>query len=136
MAAPADELTALDEIGPTTADSVVKFFQSKRNRAVIEKLRTAGVRLRGERRRAAGEALAGATVVITGTLSRPRAEFEAAIRANGGRPSGSVSRATSYVLVGKNPGSKLDRARQLGIPLLTEDEFWAMLSGGEGPRRA
>ncbi len=129
MAASANELEALDEIGPTTADSVVKFLQSERNRTVIEKLRVAGVAMRGRKRKAAGEVLAGKTVVITGTLSRPRAEFEAAIKADGGRPSGSVSSKTSYVLVGENPGSKLDKARRLGIPVLTEDEFWAMLGG-------
>jgi DNA ligase (NAD+) len=136
MAASADELTALDEIGPATADSIVKFFANERNRAVITKLRRAGVTMRGAKRAAAGDALAGKTIVITGTLSRPRAEFEAAIKAAGGRPSGSVSRATSYVLVGADPGSKLDKARELGIPLLTEKEFWAMLSGAQGPRRA
>jgi DNA ligase (NAD+) len=127
MAASADQLEALDEIGPTTADSVLKFLQSERNRAVIAKLRAAGVATRGTKRRPAGEALAGKTIVITGTLSRPRAEFEAAIKANGGRASGSVSAKTSYVLVGESPGSKLAKARQLGIPILTEAEFWAML---------
>jgi DNA ligase (NAD+) len=127
MNASADELEALDEIGPSTAESIVGFFHNKRNRAVIEKLRRAGVTMRGAERKAAGDALAGKTVVITGTLSRPRAEFEAAIKANGGRPGASVSPKTSYVLVGESPGSKLDKARELGIPLLTEAEFWAML---------
>ncbi len=127
MAATIDELEALDEIGPTTADSVVKFLQSKRNRAVIDKLRAAGVTMRAPKRKAAGDALAGKTVVITGTLSRPRAEFEAAIKANGGRASASVSVKTAYVLVGESPGSKLDKAEALGIRVLTEDEFWAML---------
>ncbi len=127
MAASTDELEALDEIGPTTADSVVKFLHSKRNRAVIDKLRAAGVMMRAPKRKAAGDALAGKTVVITGTLSRPRAEFEAVIKANGGRVSGSVSAKTDYVLVGESPGSKRDKANALGIRLLTEDEFWAML---------
>ena len=128
-AASADELQALDEIGPTTADSVVKFFQSKRNRAVIEKLRAGGVAMRAAKRRAAGKALAGKTVVVTGTLSRPRAEFEAAIKANGGRVSGSVSAKTSYVLVGEDPGSKLDKARQLHVQTIDEDAFWRLLGG-------
>ncbi|MBN1918589.1 MAG: NAD-dependent DNA ligase LigA [Verrucomicrobia bacterium] len=129
MAADAETLEALDEIGPATADCIVKFFANERNRVVIEKLRRAGVTLRGEKRVATGDVLAGKTIVITGTLSRPRAEFEAAIKANGGRPSGSVSAKTSYVLAGENPGSKLEKARQLGILVLTEVEFWAMLGG-------
>ena len=127
MAASAEQLETLEEVGPSTAESIVSFFHNERNRAVIDKLRRAGVNMRGKKRAAAGDALAGKTIVITGTLSRPRAEFEAAIKANGGRASGSVSAKTSYVLVGEDPGSKLDKARELGIPLLTEDEFWAML---------
>ncbi len=135
MAASAEALATIEEIGPTTADSVVKFFQGERNRGVIEKLRAAGVTMRSETHAGAGESLAGMTLVITGTLGRPRAEFEAAIKANGGRVSGSVSRKTSYVLVGENPGSKLAKARQFGIPLLTEAEFWAMLGADPHSRR-
>jgi DNA ligase (NAD+) len=127
MAASAEQLETLEEVGPSTAESIVSFFHNERNRAVIDKLRRAGVNMRGKKRAAAGDALAGKTIVITGTLSRPRAEFVAAIKANGGRASGSVSAKTSYVVVGADPGSKLYKARELGIPLLTEDEFWAML---------
>jgi len=141
MKASAEQLETLDEIGPATADSIVEFFANERNRTVIAKLRRSGVAMRGEKRAAAGDALAGKTIVITGTLGRPRAEFEAAIKANGGRPSASVSAKTGYVLVGADAGSKLDKARALGIPLLTEAEFWAMLGGRgwaseqEGKRR-
>lgn len=73
--------------------------------------------------------MAGKRFVVTGTLSRPRREIEDLIRSYGGTVSGSVSRNTDFVLAGENPGSKLDRARELGVPVLTEEDFERMLEG-------
>ena len=132
MAARYDELIAIPEIGPETARSVVEFFQNPRNRAFIEKLLRGGVHVRSVPRREPATAIAtpltGKTVVFTGELSRwTRAEAQAIVERLGGRAAGSVSRRTDFVVVGANPGSKYQRALQLGIRILSEDEFVRMV---------
>jgi DNA ligase (NAD+) len=126
-AATVDELNAVHEIGLTTAESVVDFFGDSEANELLDKLARAGV----EPKRADGERIsdlfAGKTFVFTGALSMPRDAAENLVKQRGGRASSSVSKQTSYVVAGESAGSKLDKARQLGVTLLTEAEFKAML---------
>ena len=129
MAMTEDELTALEGIGPKVASSVVTFFSQPQNRAVIAKLVAAGVNTAEQRRQADGP-LKGKTFVITGTLERySRTQAMEAIEERGGKVTSSVSKKTDYVVVGANPGSKYDKAVQLGIEILTEDALEELLNG-------
>jgi DNA ligase (NAD+) len=122
-----EELTAVPAVGPRIADSLVHFFADRHNREIVRRLKGAGLILSGPHR-AAGGALAGSTFVLTGTLpTLSREEAKRLIESNGGRVSGSVSKQTDYVLVGEEAGSKLVKARALGIRLLTEREFRDLL---------
>ncbi len=125
-----EEIEALPEIGPVIADSVYRYFRDEKNLEILDKLRKAGVNLVQERKAADGP-LRGLTIVVTGTLSDfTRDEAEAAIEERGGRASSSVSKKTSYVVVGENPGSKLAKAEQLGIPVIDETQFKKLLESG------
>ncbi|HLN47357.1 MAG TPA: NAD-dependent DNA ligase LigA, partial [Magnetospirillaceae bacterium] len=117
-----EDLQAVEQIGPAIAQSVVSFFAQEQNRAIIEKLRRAGVNLRGERRaRAASGPLAGKTFVLTGTLaSLSREEASALIAGAGGKVSGAVSKKTDYVVAGEAAGTKLARAESLGVKVIDE----------------
>ncbi|MBU4302588.1 MAG: NAD-dependent DNA ligase LigA [Actinobacteria bacterium] len=128
-AAGEDELLEVDGVGPQIAESVVLFFGQKENMRVIEKMRRAGVRMAAYReRRASGGALEGKTFVLTGTLpGYTREEASEIIEALGGRVTGSVSKKTDYVLVGDDPGSKLEKARGLGVSIVDENEFKRMV---------
>jgi DNA ligase (NAD+) len=132
-----EELSAVPEIGPVIAQSVYDFLHSEFGRRIIEDLRRLGVRMEEKEEKEAEkvpQTLLGKTVVVTGTLKRySREEAEAVIARHGGRPTSSVSSKTSFVVVGENPGSKLDRARQLGIPVLNEEQFEAVLAGKMPP---
>ena len=149
-AGPVDDLTAVPEIGEKIAQSVNAFFTDPDNRALVERLRAAGVRLtdpeaEGAREGGAGDGggeaphgtLQGCTFVLTGTLPDwTREQAEAAIAAAGGRVTGSVSGKTSYVVAGEKPGSKLDKARQLGVPVLDPAGLRTLLAGaGAGGRQ-
>jgi DNA ligase (NAD+) len=124
----AEELMAAPTIGPTIAESIVAFFRQDSNRKVIEKLRQAGVRMREEAARPHELPLAGKEFVVTGKLdSCTRTEAEARIRELGGLVGSSVSKKTDFLVVGGDPGSKLDRARELGTGLLNEKQFLDML---------
>lgn len=131
MEAPEEELATVNEIGPKIAHSVATFFRQPRVRAIIDRLAAAGVRMTADTVAPPGTGpLAGKTVVVTGTLSSfSRAEAEEAIVRAGGRAAGSVSKKTDFVVAGANPGSKLDKARQLGVPVLSEEEFKRLLTG-------
>lgn len=136
MSASQDELAAVEGVGPTIASSVVRFFESEANRAIVERLRLAGVRVRERREvRRLAQSLAGKSVVVTGMLGGfTREEAEAAIVARGGKSPGSVSAKTTAVVVGDSPGaSKLARAEALGIPQLDEAGFRRLLETGEPP---
>jgi DNA ligase (NAD+) len=124
-----EELRAIPTIGPKVAQSIVAFFKQAPNQEVIEKLRRAGVRLeRAERE--AELPLSGQEFVITGKLgSCTRGQAEAKINELGGTVGSSVARKTTYVVVGEDPGSKLDRARELGTKILTEEQFLSLLQG-------
>lgn len=129
-AATYDELTDVPDVGPKVAESVLAFFREPRNREILRRLADAGVNMK-ETEKAAPSAespLAGKTVVLTGTLERfTRKEAEEAVLARGGKVSSSVSRKTDYVVVGKDPGSKYDKARELGVTILDEHEFERLL---------
>jgi DNA ligase (NAD+) len=128
MTASAERLAKIDGIGPVLAESISKFFHSSAGRKVIEDLRSQGVKLEQDRKaksaRTRGADLSGKTFVVTGTLSQySREEIEGLIKELGGKATGSVSKKTDYVVFGENAGSKLDKARELGVPTLTEEEF-------------
>lgn len=129
MAAGEEELMAIPEIGPKVAASVRRFFAEPRNRRVVAGLLAAGVNS-GAAGQGEGEPqpLAGKAFVLTGSLSRyTRGEASLLIERLGGQVRGSVSRKTDYVVAGSDPGGKLDRARELGVPILTEEDFVQLL---------
>jgi DNA ligase (NAD+) len=131
-----EQLQQTNEVGPVLAASLRSWFDEARNRALIEKLGTAGVRLSipDEERAllARPGPLTGRTYVITGTLNAmSREEATSAIERLGGKVAGSVSRKTAGVVVGAEPGSKADKARTLGIPILDEQAFLALIAGAQ-----
>ena len=129
MAADAETLTRMDDVGEIVARSVTGYFADPVTRAETERLLSLGVSPQWERR-ASGGALEGMTVVVTGTLaSFSRAEAEEAIRAAGGKAASSVSKKTALVVAGENAGSKLDKARALGVRVADEAEFRRLLAG-------
>ena len=127
MDASLEELTAVPDIGEITAQSIYEWFRQDQSQHLIRRLREAGLNFESKRV-ITDTRLAGKTVVLTGTLSRfTREEATEKIELLGGKASGSVSRKTSFVVAGENAGSKERKARELGIPVLTEDEFWEMI---------
>ena len=128
MAASEEELTYIHDIGPITAKYIREWFDSSQSRHQIELLRTAGVSFESSEE-VSDSRFAGKTFVLTGTLeSFTRAEAEELIERFGGKASSSVSKKTSYVLVGANPGSKLTKAESLGIEIISEEQFREMTS--------
>ncbi|HNY77767.1 MAG: NAD-dependent DNA ligase LigA [Sedimentisphaerales bacterium] len=124
-----EELEAIDQIGPVMAESIYAYFREPRHRAIIADLVAAGVRPQAEAAKPRTGALAGKTVVVTGSLEHfTRQQAEQAIKDAGGKASGSVSKKTDFVLAGAEPGSKLDKARQLGVTVIGERQFMKMLS--------
>ena len=130
-----EEITAIDGIGTVIAESLQRFFAIEGNRDLIERLRAAGVELSMPERDDIAllpQTLAGLTVVVTGTVEGfSRDDAEEAIAARGGKATGSVSKKTSFVVVGANPGSKATKAETLGVPILDGDGFRRLLA--EGP---
>jgi DNA ligase (NAD+) len=125
LSASKEELASVKGFGPKRAESIYKFFHSPAGEKLVKDLRDAGVKLTEEvRAKVTTGPLAGKTVVVTGTLQNyGRKEIEDVIKLHGGKATSSVSKNTDYVVVGDSPGSKADKARQLGVPVLTEDEF-------------
>ncbi len=128
MNASADRLNKIQGIGPIMAEAIHDYFQDEHNRAIIEELRVLGLKLTQDRRpspaQLGGADLTGKTFVVTGTLAKySREEIESLIRQFGGKATGSVSKNTSYLVAGEKAGSKLDKAKQLGVTVLTEEEF-------------
>jgi DNA ligase (NAD+) len=125
--APEDEIAALHGIGATTAAALHAYRSEPRNRALIDRLKAAGLNTTEPIERAANQDFAGLTFVVTGTLpTLSRAEAKAFIEQRGGRVAGSVSGRTDYMVVGEDPGSKLERARELGVKQLSEAELLAL----------
>jgi len=126
MNATTEELVGVHEIGPKVAESITFYFSVPANRERIEKMQRLGVKPTHVAT-ATGDRLAGKTVVVTGTLSRfSRDEIHKIIEREGGKASGSVSSKTSYLVAGESAGSKLEKAKSLGVEVLTEDEFLAL----------
>ncbi|MDY5973242.1 MAG: helix-hairpin-helix domain-containing protein, partial [Butyricicoccus sp.] len=127
LAAPVEEMTEIRDIGLTTAESIAEWRALDQSRALIEALRAAGVNFTGEKT-ARGDRFAGMTIVATGSLVKfSRKQINDLIESQGGRAAGSVSKKTSLVVAGENAGSKLKKAQELGVPVVTEDEFERML---------
>ena len=125
-----EELSAVEDVGPTIAGNIREFFQNQDNAELLRKLRDRGVRMDVPGPGKHSDNLAGLTIAVTGTMRNfGRREIEELIVANGGKAAGSVSKKTSYLIAGDNAGSKLATAASLGIPVLTEDEFMTMLKG-------
>jgi len=119
-----EELTEVTEVGPKVAEGVAEFFSEPANRTLIKRLREAGVNMKDERPAMKSSKFAGKTFVFTGTLERrSREEAEALVASHGGKAGSSVSKKTDYVIVGADPGSKFDKAKSLGVPILSETEF-------------
>ena len=126
-AATEEELTAVDDVGPITARYLCQWMESPQSRDLLARLKAAGVNM-SCKEEAHDSRFAGMTFVLTGTLEKfTRDEAGEMIEKRGGKASGSVSKKTTYVVAGENAGSKLQKAQELGIPVLTEDEFLELL---------
>lgn len=128
--ATAEQLCAIEDVGPQIAENVVKYFEDIRNIEILDRLRKAGLQLEGEAaEEPTSDKLAGMSIVISGTFSQhSRDEYKAMIEANGGKNSGSVSKKTSFILAGENMGpEKRKKAEDLGIPLKSEEEFLELI---------
>lgn len=124
MAASADDLTAIDDIGPRIADSIVSYFSEEKSKALIEKLQGYGVDMTAEKKELISTSFDGEIVVLTGKLELfTRKEAEQAVEERGGKCTSSVTKKTTLVVVGAEPGSKYEKARQLGTPIISEAEF-------------
>ena len=128
MKASAEELEEVNEVGPRIAESIVEFFDDDHNRKLVGDLRKAGLTFTGQKKEK-GTKLAGKTFVLTGTLARhTRDEAKALIEDAGGRVSGSVSKKTDYIVAGEDAGSKLDRARELKVNVIREEDLERLLN--------
>jgi DNA ligase (NAD+) len=123
-------LERVHEVGPKLAESVYKFFRQPENRALLQRLGAAGLPIKAEPGEAVSgdQVFSGKTFVLTGTLdTMTREEAAALIEARGGRVSSSVSKKTSFLVAGRDAGSKLEKARNLGVEILNEQQLRAML---------
>lgn len=131
VAASEEQLAAVEGVGPTIAAAVTDWFTVDWHRAIVEKWRAAGVRMADERDASIARTLEGLSIVVTGSLAGfSRDDAKEAIIARGGKAAGSVSKKTAYVIAGDAPGSKYDKAIELGVPVLDEDGFRRLLEGG------
>ncbi len=130
-AADEETLQQADEVGPKVAQSIRQFFQEPRNRELVERLRAAGLCFEQAVVKKTGGPLAGLTFVLTGTLpTLTREEAKARIEAAGGKVTGSVSKQTDYVVAGEEAGSKLDKARKLGVRVIDEAGLLELAGSG------
>jgi DNA ligase (NAD+) len=126
-----EQLAAVDGVGPTIAEAVTEWFTVDWHRAIVDKWRSAGVRMEDERDARVERTLEGLSIVVTGSLAGfSRDEAKEAIVARGGKAAGSVSKKTAFVVAGDSPGSKYDKAAELGVPILDEDGFRDLLENG------
>lgn len=129
MNAKSEELVEIHEVGPKLAESITFYFAIPANRERVEKMQRLGV-APTHVPKVTGDRMAGKTVVVTGTLSRfSRDEIHKLIEREGGKPSGSVSAKTSYLVAGENAGSKLEKANALGVEVLSEEQFLSLIGG-------
>lgn len=122
-----EKLLEVDDIGEVIADNIISFFKGKDNLDEIQNLFDVGVTISGKASAQTNKKISGKTFVLTGTLTRPRREIEEMIENLGGKTSSSVSKNTDFVLAGENAGSKLDKARELGVKVINEDEFFDLI---------
>ena len=126
-----EELASVDGVGPVIAQALTEWFTEDWHRDIVDRWAAAGVRMADERDESTPRTLEGLTIVVTGSLEGfSRDEAKEAILIRGGKAAGSVSKNTSYVVAGENAGTKLDKAEQLGVPVLDEDGFRALLANG------
>ena len=131
MQASEEELVSIEDVGEIVAQSITGYFADEENRAVVRRLLSSGVAPAIHEAQDAGTLFAGMTFVLTGTLpTLTRAQAEELIRRNGGKAAGSVSKKTSFVLAGESAGSKLTKAQELGVRILSQEEFLAMIERG------
>jgi DNA ligase (NAD+) len=123
-----EQLVEINGIGGVVARAVVEYFALEDNRDLVERLMRVGLYFESVRTKPSDGPLAGKRMVITGTLSRPRGEYVERLEAAGGTFTSSVSNNTDYVLAGEEAGSKLDRARELGVPVIDEAGFEELVS--------
>jgi DNA ligase (NAD+) len=129
MSANEEELERVEEVGPRISQAILEFFADKENRNLVKRLKDAGVDMTAEKKQRSTQ-LAGLTFVLTGTLPKmTRDEAKEKIESAGGKTAGSVSKKTSYVVAGEEAGSKLDKARELKIPVIDEEGLLALLAG-------
>jgi len=137
LSADRDAISGIEAIGPIIAESVTRFIEDPSNRQEIERFAELGVKIEtpasGPRRDGGEATLEGLTFVLTGTLSVARSEIKKRIEAAGGKVTGSISRKTAYVVSGSDPGSKLEKAANLGVHILDEAELEALLEAGPDP---
>ena len=125
------EIAAAEGVGPTIAEAVIEWFKVDWHVEIVDKWERAGVSMEDERDESVARTLEGLTVVVTGSLDDfSRDSAKEAILARGGKASSSVSKKTDYVVVGESAGSKADKAEQLGVPILDEAGFKALLENG------
>jgi len=128
-AAKPEELQGAEEVGPKVAESIYEFFREPRNQELVDRLRAAGLQFEYKARRRHGGPLSGLTFVLTGTLGISREEAKQRIEAAGGKVAASVSKKTDFLVAGEDPGSKLDKARELGVEVIDETRLIALLDG-------
>ena len=127
-----EALVVVEDVGDIVAESIVEFFEDPSIAAQIDRLLAHGVSPAPEAEQQSGSPLAGKTIVVTGTMERMgRKEIEALIERLGGKAAGSVSKKTDYVLAGESAGSKLEKARSLGVPVMRETEFFEWIGETE-----
>jgi DNA ligase (NAD+) len=125
-----EQLTDVAEVGPKVAASISEFFSEKANRDLIKRLRDAGLKPKEEKLAVKDKRLEGKTFVFTGSLERrSREQAEAEVAEHAGKVTGTVTKKTDYVVVGAEPGSKFDRAKELGVTILNEADFEKLLEG-------
>jgi DNA ligase (NAD+) len=129
MAASVADLERVNEVGPRVSQAIREFFDEEKNRELIRKLQAAGLTMTAQKRKRSSQ-LEGLTFVLTGTLANlSRDDAKAKIESAGGRVSGSVSKKTNFVVAGEEAGSKLDKARELGVNVIGEAALLEMLRG-------
>jgi DNA ligase (NAD+) len=125
----AEDLTKIHEIGDVMAASICNFFKERANKAVLKKLQDAGVKMKEAPKKKVSSRLEGKAVVVTGSLADySRDQIESLIRDLGGRPSSSISKNTDFLVAGKSPGSKFDKAKKLGVKIIDEEEFKKLIA--------
>jgi DNA ligase (NAD+) len=130
-AADVETLSSVEGVGPTIAQAIVEWFADERHREIVDRIRAGGATMEEQGAAAGPGPLDGVTLVVTGTLAGfSRDAATAAVQERGGKVSGSVSKKTSFVIVGDSPGTKYDKAVQIGVPVLDEDGFRVLLEAG------